>query len=364
MTSANPRGGRADTEADVFRLIVTGIVDYAIFMLDRDGHVASWNAGAERIKGYLAEEIIGRHYSVFYPAEDVAAGVPEEHLRVAVARGSNEYEGWRIRRDGSRFWAHVLITALYDTDGELRGFGKVTRDLTERRAAERTLTERQQLLAHLVAAQESERRRISWAIHDDTIQSMVAVGMRLQLLAGQLPEQYAPALRKLDDAVHASISRLRNLVFHVRPPFFDRRGLVEALSSYLTQVTAGTKLTYTMRHQLDREPATETAVTAFRIVQEAATNVFKHARATTISVSLRSVHDGLLVRVHDDGLGIRHLGEMDSPHSHFGLIEMRERAEAAGGWWTVHSGPEAGTTVEFWLPAPAAAAPRPRERHE
>jgi PAS domain S-box-containing protein len=378
MTSGNPIGSRAGTETDIFRLIVNGIVDYAIFMLSRDGHVASWNAGAERIKGYRAEEIIGRHYSAFYPAEDVAAGIPQEHLRVAVAKGSHEYEGWRIRKDGSRFWANVLITALYDTSGELRGFGKLTRDLTERRAAERTLSERQQILAHLVAAQESERRRISWAIHDDTIQSMVAVGMRLQLLASQLPEQFAPAVRKLDDAVHASISRLRNLVFHVRPPSFDRGGLVEALSSYLTQVTVGTKLSHSIRNDLDHEPYPETAVTAFRIVQEAVTNVFKHAQATTVDVSLRSSHDGLLVRVHDDGVGIRHIGDVDAPHSHFGLIEMRERAEATGGWWTIHSGPEAGTTVEFWLPAaaavpPAGAAPRPanpgptpspRQRHE
>ncbi|NUR92907.1 MAG: PAS domain S-box protein, partial [Nonomuraea sp.] len=112
-----------------FRLLVQNVVDYAIFMLDSEGRIASWNAGAERIKGYRAEEIMGRHFSVFYPPEDVAAGKPAMELRVAIADGRWEEEGWRVRKDGTRFWASVVITALYDDRGDLRGFGKVTRDL-------------------------------------------------------------------------------------------------------------------------------------------------------------------------------------------------------------------------------------------
>jgi PAS domain S-box-containing protein len=120
-----------------FRLLVDGVLDYAIFMLTPGGHIASWNRGAERLKGYKASEIIGHHFSHFYPPEAIAQGKPEWELRVAVAEGRVEDEGWRIRKDGSRFWANVVITALHDEEGKLRGFTKVTRDLTQRRQIEK-----------------------------------------------------------------------------------------------------------------------------------------------------------------------------------------------------------------------------------
>jgi PAS domain S-box-containing protein len=124
-------------ERERFRLLVEGVRDYAIFMLDTEGRVASWNAGAERIKGYRAEEVIGRHLSLFYEDEAVARRHPEHELQIAAEEGRYEEEGWRVRKDGTRFWAHVVITALRDGQGELRGFAKVTRDMTEqRRAAE------------------------------------------------------------------------------------------------------------------------------------------------------------------------------------------------------------------------------------
>ena len=116
-----------------FRLLVEGVKDYAIFMLDPGGHIVSWNLGAQKNKGYEASEIIGQHFSKFYPAEVAASGWPEEELRNALRDGRFEDEGWRIRKDGSRFWASVVITALHDATGKHRGFAKVTRDLTERR---------------------------------------------------------------------------------------------------------------------------------------------------------------------------------------------------------------------------------------
>jgi PAS domain S-box-containing protein len=122
-----------------FRLLVEGASDYAIFMLDPDGRVATWNSGAERIKGYSAEEILGQHFSKFYPQEGVERGKPQHELEVASAEGRYEDEGWRIRKDGSRFWANVIITALRGTDGQLRGFSKVTRDFTDRKGAEESL---------------------------------------------------------------------------------------------------------------------------------------------------------------------------------------------------------------------------------
>src|SRR5580704_3197147 len=123
------------------RLLLDSVKDYAIFMLDPSGQVTSWNQGAERIKGYRPDEIIGRHFSCFYPSEDVQSGKPERELEIAAAEGRYEEEGWRMRKDGSRFWAEVIITALSDGAGKLRGFSKISRDITERRRAEELLRE-------------------------------------------------------------------------------------------------------------------------------------------------------------------------------------------------------------------------------
>jgi PAS domain S-box-containing protein len=126
---------------DAFRLLVDSTLDYAIFMLTPEGFVSSWNRGAQRLKGYTPDEIIGQHFSVFYTAEARAMRWPQHELEVATREGRFEDDGWRLRKDGSRFWANVVITALRDTDGTLIGFGKVSRDLTERRAAEQHLRE-------------------------------------------------------------------------------------------------------------------------------------------------------------------------------------------------------------------------------
>jgi PAS domain S-box-containing protein len=141
---------RAKQEAEQLRLIVQGTKDYAIFMLDPHGNVATWNAGAERIKQYKAEEIIGQHFSKFYSQDVIDRGWPEHELKVAAAEGRFEDEGWRLRKDGSRFWANVVITALRDESGQLLGFSKVTRDLTERKQAEESLRQSEERFRHMV----------------------------------------------------------------------------------------------------------------------------------------------------------------------------------------------------------------------
>lgn len=123
------------------RLLIERVRDYEIFMLDPEGHIIIWNVGGEKNKGYSVEEIIGRHHSIFFPQKDIESGVPEKELSVASAEGSYEDEGWRLRKDGSRFWANVVTTALRDSDGTLRGFSKVIRDITDRKRAEDALRE-------------------------------------------------------------------------------------------------------------------------------------------------------------------------------------------------------------------------------
>src|SRR5436190_3248529 len=136
-----------------FRLLVEGVKDYAIFMLDPQGRVLTWNAGAERFKGYKPHEIIGQHFSRFYPQDAIDRGWPEHELKVARAEGRFEDEGWRVRKDGSLFWANVVITALFDEQGTLRGFAKITRDLTEKKRSEES---ERRLLVEQAARQAAE----------------------------------------------------------------------------------------------------------------------------------------------------------------------------------------------------------------
>jgi PAS domain S-box-containing protein len=139
-----------DDDSERYRQLVNAVTDYAIYMLDPSGIVASWNAGAQRFKGYTREEIIGQHFSKFYTDEDIRAGVPQRALEISAREGKFECEGWRVRRDGRRFWAHVVIDPIRDRNGALTGFAKVTRDLTERRAVELALRQSEEQFRLLV----------------------------------------------------------------------------------------------------------------------------------------------------------------------------------------------------------------------
>jgi PAS domain S-box-containing protein len=170
-----------------FRLLVQGVRDYAIFMLDPNGLVATWNDGAESIKGYWAEEIIGKHLSVFYPPEEVAVGKPARELEVAARLGRVEDEGWRVRKDGSRFWASVVITALHNSSGTLTGFAKVTRDLTERRARmEEALADARRVASETAGRVAAEARASELAALNEALQDQAT---QLEDQAVQLEEQ-------------------------------------------------------------------------------------------------------------------------------------------------------------------------------
>ncbi|HEV2721410.1 MAG TPA: PAS domain S-box protein [Thermoanaerobaculia bacterium] len=165
LTTRRAAEERLRQSEEMFRLLVSAVQDYAIFMLDTTGHIVTWNAGAERIKGYKPEEIIGKHFSIFYPEADKEAHKPEHELEIASRTGVYEEEGWRLRKDGSRFWANVLITAVHDEHGRLRGFAKITRDITERKKAEETqraLMEQQR--ARMQAEEERRRAEQSYRV--------------------------------------------------------------------------------------------------------------------------------------------------------------------------------------------------------
>lgn len=184
---------------DLYRLLVESVTDYAIFALDRDGNVLNWNAGAERLNGYQAHQIIGRHFSAFYPDEAALRGYPAFELREAARDGRYEDEGWRVRRNGSRFWANVVITAMRNRNGELLGFAKITRDLTARRQAEEM---GRRLAAESASLAESVRRSNELSVLTRELREQ-AVELEAQRQEAQsLTVDLAQANRRLQAALH------------------------------------------------------------------------------------------------------------------------------------------------------------------
>jgi PAS domain S-box-containing protein len=194
-----------------FRLLVENVRDYGLFNLDTEGNVTSWNAGGERITGYTAEEIIGRNFSVFYLPEDVSAGKPQHELEIVRRDGRYEEEGWRIRKNGQRYWSSVVITAIYSNDGQLVGFGKVTRDLTERReAADRALAD-----ARRVAAAESANRTKSeflTAMSHELRTPLNAIGGYAELLSMGLGGPVSPDQQEYLDRIRRSQQHLLGII--------------------------------------------------------------------------------------------------------------------------------------------------------
>jgi PAS domain S-box-containing protein len=193
-----------------FRILVDGITDYAIFRLTPTGHVASWNQGAERIKGYKQDEIIGRHFSCFYPPEEQASGFPEHELQVASLAGRCEEEGWRVRKDGSRFWANVVITPLRDESGTLRGFSKITRDVTERKAAEERLHESEERHRMLF----DNNPHPTWAYDRETLRFLAVNNAAVRKYGYSTAEFLAMTVKDIRRS--EDISALLESVAHVR----------------------------------------------------------------------------------------------------------------------------------------------------
>jgi PAS domain S-box-containing protein len=204
-----------------FDTLVAGVSDYAIFALSPSGLVTSWNKGAERIKGYTATEIIGQHFRIFYPPEAVERGWPEQELEQAIAQGRWEDEGWRLRKDGSRFWANVVITPLRDASGTLRGFAKITRDLTERKKAEQSLVRAQVELENRV-----ELRTAELASANDALRDEIAARQRLE-------QELRSRLGELRQADRSKNEFLATLSHELRNPLAPIRNALAVLSQNL-----------------------------------------------------------------------------------------------------------------------------------
>jgi signal transduction histidine kinase len=208
--------------------------------------------------------------------------------------------------------------------------------------------DRSRLLAHIVQAQEEERQRIADDIHDDSVQVMTAVALRLATLRRRLATgDLDPLLLSLEHDVRQSINRLRRLMFVLRPPALEAHGIAAALQAFLAQVAEDAALEYSLDDRLQIEPEPEARTVVYRIAQEAVSNVCKHARASRVDVGLSEYDGGVLVEIKDDGAGFDATASRQAPPGHLGLLVMRERAEQSGGWCTVESEPGLGTTVRY-----------------
>ena len=229
------------------------------------------------------------------------------------------------------------------------------RDITERQAAadlQRSLAERRALLEHLVSAGEEERERIASDIHDDSIQAITAAGIRLQMLRRELDDpKQLDLLADLEETIQLSISRLRHLLFELRPPALDREGLAAALRMYLNESRDQSPTTFRLEDKLRSQPDDEARIILYRIAQEALTNVRKHAHASEAEVLVTEHDGGFVVRITDDGVGFAPEQTASVP-GHLGLAAIRERAELAGGRIRIDSAPRTGTVVECWIPSP------------
>ena len=369
MTGSGEPTDRLRRSEEDFRLLVASVRDYAIYMLDPDGVVVSWNAGAERLKGYRELEILGQHFSVFYAPEDRDAGKPGMLLEIARREGRVEDEGWRIRKDGSRFWADVVITAVYDPDGSLRGYAKVTRDLTERRRAEEDRL-------HLVEAQEAVRLRdefLSIASHELRTPLNV-LSLSFQTLEFAFPPD-APLLRERLEKARRQLRRIIELVnrlLDVTRIAEGKLALVYAPGDLVETVVA---VVDTLRNEAERvgctleltlPPQFEATYDRLRLEQllmNVLHNAIKFGAGKPIGIQLERAPRSAVLRVRDEGVGIEQssqelifarFGQASSERAHKGLglgLYIAQRiAEAHGGSISVDSTPGAGATFTITLP--------------
>ena len=364
-----------------FRILVQGVIDYAIYMLDPEGRVTNWNAGAERIKGYSPDEIIGQHFSRFYTPEDLAAGVPDRALQTARDTGRYEAEGWRVRKDGSRFWASVVLDAIRDESGELIGFAKITRDMSDKREAQRRLEESRE---QLFRSQKMEALgQLTGGLAHDFNNLLTAILGACEL--AQRNTDNPEKLRRMLDGVRGSAQRGANLTKQLLA--FARAQPLEIrqidLRDFFAEVS--TLLRPSLRSNI--ELVTEVSDNLWPIDADAGAlelailNLTFNARdampeggklrISTSNVVLDGTPDGLkgehvALQVADSGTGMspevmervfepffttKSFGEGTG----LGLSQVFGFAKQIGGGVTVESVPDKGATFTLFLPASRGA---------
>jgi len=393
LTERKQAEDRLRHSEEQFRLLLQGVGDCAIYMLNQDGFITSWNTGAQRIKGYTRDEILGKHLSTFYTLEDRAAGEPQRALGVAASTGRFEAEGWRVRKDGTSFWAHVIIDRITDDNGRHVGFAKVTRDITARRDADAALADAREALFQ---SQKLEAiGQLTGGVAHDFNNLLMAVIGSLELMEPRLTHD-AQALNLLGNALAgarrgAALTK-RMLAFarkqELKPTAIDVRALVQEISSLLQRsagptITIDTVFPLTLHHTLvdgnQLELALLNLVMNARDAMPDGGHIIITSRNETIEqaghrtalppgnyVSLSVTDDGhgmdaaTLERAAEPFFTTKGIGKGTG----LGLSMVHGLAEQSGGRLLLRSQQGRGTTAELWLPIAGTSAAAPARATE
>ena len=367
-----------EAEDALFRIMVQQTKEYAIFALTPDGIIATWNEGGERLMQYAPAEIRGRHGAVIFTPEDRAAGAPEQEITTAAETGEAADDRWHVRKDGSRFWASGMLTALRRPDGSLRGFVKVVRDNTERketrehletlnRQLEARVAERMRqieaLSAELVVAEQRERHRIASILHDDLQQ--VLFGMSLQLESVRLSAAslgYTQVLESITEVAAVAQNAMhvaRSLAVDLVPPALMAEDTVAVLRWLAAQMKDA--------HGIDVEvkasgrshlPGEHSRILLFQITRELLFNVVKHAGVQSARITVAGRTDGLTLTIADTGKGFdASTLTQRAPPQGLGLSSISHRLRMLGGDMHIASSPGGGTRVTIRIPADTPPLP-------
>jgi PAS domain S-box-containing protein len=376
-TAAKTGESRADLQ-----LLVESVQDYAIFMLDPTGNIMTWNAGAQRLKGWAAQEIIGRNFSTFYPPEELATNKPARELEIAAAVGRYEEEGWRLRKSGDKFWANVVITRLTDRDGHIVGYGKVTRDLTERRQAELALREAHDELekrvrerTQLLEAANKELEAFSYSVSHDLRAPLRSMDGFSNALLKQYGDKFDERATDYLNRIRASAKRMGQLIDDLldlsrlsrQEPHKQRLDLsvmAHSIIAELRKIEPERDVEFSVPPTL---PANGDPNLLHLVLQNLLGNAWKYSSkraAARIEVGANRADDGILVYfVRDDGVGFDmafadklfgafqrlHSAE-EFPGNGIGLATVKRILHRHGGKIWAHGELDKGATFYFTLP--------------
>ncbi|MCF2521540.1 PAS domain-containing sensor histidine kinase [Bradyrhizobium sp. G127] len=378
-----------------FRLLVQSVTDYALYMLDADGRVTSWNVGAERIKQYRAEEIIGEHFSRFYTASDLHKGEPQNALETARREGRFEKEGWRVRKDGTQFWAHIVIDPIRDDTGRVIGFAKVTRDITERLESQKALEQAREALAH--SQKMDAIGQLTGGIAHDFNNLLTVILGSLELAGKRLPEDASirPLIANATQAAQRGAALTQRMLAFARRQDLDLkpvdlpalvRGMTDLLQSSLgpsmpieTRFPLKLNLVHADANQLEMA-LLNLAVNARDAMPSGGNIIIAAREETVVAGAVGNLKAGRYVclSVQDTGEGMDKatLGRAMEPFfttkgvgrgTGLGLSMVHGMTEQTGGRFVLKSRKGAGTTAEIWLPvakpAKADEAERPVRDH-
>ncbi len=311
VSTGAPASGLSDDKEisdEMFRLLVSSVKDYAIFMLDAEGHVMTWNEGAEKIKGYAPDEIIGKHFRTFYEQDAAESKHPEQELELAASTGRYEEEGWRVRKDGSLFWANVVITALRNENGTLIGFSKVTRDLSERKQAEQLREE----TLRLINESNEELQRLAYVVSHELQAPIYTIARYCNLLSARYKDRLGADANEFIDKITSSSALVARMVddiwvyARVARPNFERETVFigRVLDDALSELHADSGNCDVIRGELPSLPANRSQLVY--LFKELVSNAIKYrsAEKPRIRISSSEENGGYLFEIEDNGIGI------------------------------------------------------------